>query len=392
MRPRHEVAHIIKGFNIAYRKEYSPSGYISKTMQALLNCRTAQMGGHVDVCTNCKHTRISYNSCRNRHCTKCQTTNKERWIEHHSDRLLGVKYFHVVFTLPHDLNGLCIRYPALMYNLLFESAWKTLDGFSQNKNHLGAAGGMTAILHTWGQQLMLHPHIHCIVPGGGIEENGNWKNTKSQGKYLFPVKEIKKVYRAKFVAGLRKLVKQGKINDPGKKLMDELFKKDWVVYAKRPFNNSKGVMEYIGRYSHKIAISNHRILNITQEEVSFSYKDYRAGGKKKTMTLKGEEFLRRFALHILPKAFVKIRHFGIMSSRQTNRLHAVKCLMQGQPVTKREKKTKKNWKLVCKDKLNFDPDLCPCCKKGKMVTKEFLENQKRGPPEIFNWGKLQIGA
>lgn len=390
MRARHEVAHIIKGFNTAYQRENSPSGYVSKTMQALLNCRTSPMGGHVDVCTNCKHTRISYNSCRNRHCTKCQTTNKERWIEHHSERLLPVKYFHVVFTLPHELNGLCIRYPGLLYNLLFESAWQTLNGFSQNKNLLGAACGMTAILHTWGQQLMLHPHIHCIVPGGGIEENGNWKNTRSQGKYLFPVKAIKNVYRAKFASGFRKLVKQGKINDPGKKLMDDLFKKDWVVYAKRPFNNSKGVMEYIGRYSHKIAISNHRILNITDQDVSFSYKDYRAEGKKKIMTLKGEEFLRRFALHILPKAFVKIRHFGILSSRSVNRLHTVKCIMQGQPITKREKKPKKNWKQVCKDKLNFDPDLCPCCKKGKMVTKEFLEKPKRGPPEVFNWGKLQI--
>ena len=319
MRGRHEVAHIIGRFNTGFQREYAPSGYISKTLQALLNCRTAKMGGHVDVCTNCSHTRISYNSCRNRHCTKCQTTNKERWIEHHSEKLIPVKYFHVVFTLPHELNGLCIRYPGLMYNLLFESAWKTLDGFSQDKNHLGADSGMTAILHTWGQQLMFHPHIHCIVPGGGIEENGNWKNTKSQGKYLFPIKAVKNVYRAKFVAGIIKLVKQGKINDPGKKFMDELFKKDWVVYAKRPFNNSKGVMEYIGRYSHKIAISNHRILDITEKEVSFSYKDYRTEGMKKTMTLNGAEFLRRFALHILPKAFVKIRHFGILSSRQTNR-------------------------------------------------------------------------
>ena len=390
MRARHEVAHIIKRFNTAYQRDYSPSGYVSKTLQALLNCRTAQLGGHVDVCTNCRHTRISYNSCRNRHCTKCQTTNKERWIEHHSERLLPVKYFHVVFTLPHELNGLCIRYPELIYNLLFEVAWQTLSGFAQNKNHLGADAGMTAILHTWGQQLMLHPHIHCIVPGGGIAENGNWKNTKAKGNYLFPVKAVKKVYRAKFVAGIRKLVTQGKINDQDKSFMDALFTKDWVVYAKRPFNNSKGVMEYIGIYSHKIAISNHRILDVTENEVSFSYKDYRTEGKKKAMTLTGAEFLRRFTLHILPKAFVKIRHFGILSSRSVNRLHAAKCIMLGQEVTIRERKPKKNWKLVCTGKLNFDPDLCPCCKKGKMVTKEFLERPMRGPPEIFNWGKLQI--
>ncbi len=242
MRPRYEMAHIIEKFNASYQKEFSPTGYISKTLNALLNCRTAQMGGHVDVSTNCKHSRISYNSCRNRHCTTCQSTNRERWIEHHSAKLLPVKYFHVVFTLPHELNGLCIRYPQLMYNLLFETAWKTLDGFSQNKNHLGADSGMIAILHTWGQQLMLHPHIHCIVPGGGIEGNGKWKNTRSLGKYLFPIKEIKKVYRVKFVSALRKLVRQEKINDQGQNFMADLFKKECVVYAKRPFQSSKGVM------------------------------------------------------------------------------------------------------------------------------------------------------
>ena len=391
MRPRHEVAHIIEKFNNAYQKEFSPSGYISKTLNTLLNCRTAQLGGHVDVCTNCKHSRISYNSCRNRHCTKCQSTNRERWIEHHSEKLLPVKYFHVVFTLPHELNGLCIRYPKIMYNLLFESAWKTLDGFSQNENHLGANTGMIAILHTWGQQLMLHPHIHCIVPSGGIDENAKWKITRSKGNYLFPVKEIKKVYRAKFVAGFRKLMKQGLINDQGRKFTEDLFKKDWVVYAKRPFNNSKGVMEYIGRYSHKIAISNHRILTITDKEVSFSYKDYRDEGKKKVLIISGEEFLRRFALHVLPKAFVKIRHFGLFSARSADKLHVTKCLMQGKPATKREKPEKKNWKQVCKEKLNFDPDLCPCCKKGTMILKEYLEVPKRGPPEISSWGYLTAG-
>lgn len=392
MRPRHEVAHIIEQFNSAYQSMYWPSPYISKTMQALLDCRTEKLGGHIDVCTNCKHTRISYNSCRNRHCTKCQSTNRERWIEHHSKKLLPVKYFHVVFTLPHELNGLCIRYPQLLYNLLFEAAWKTIEGFSQNKDQLGADSGMISILHTWGQQLMLHPHIHCIVPSGGIDEYGDWKNTKSQGKYLFPVQQLKKVYRAKFVSGLRKLIRQGKVNDQGKKFMDDLFKKEWVAYSKRPFHNSKGVMEYIGRYTHKVAISNHRLLAVTDQEVSFSYKDYRSEGKKKILTLTGEEFLRRFALHILPKAFVKIRHFGIFSARAVNRLHVTKCRMLDQPVTQWVKPPKKDWKQVCKDKLNFDPDLCPCCKKGRMITKEHLAKPRRGPPAISNWDTLRMTA
>jgi hypothetical protein len=393
MRAQHEVAHIIKQFNSAYHAQHTPTPYISKTLQALLNCRTALMGGHVDVCDSCKHIRISYNSCRNRHCTKCQATNRERWIEHHSAKLLPAKYFHVVFTLPHELNGLCIRYPDLLYGLLFQTAWQTLDGFANNKNHLGAESGMISILHTWGQQLMLHPHIHCIVPGGGIDENGNWKHTKSTGKYLFPIKEMKKVYRAKFVAGLRKLINSGSINHPGQEIFDALFKKDWVVYAKRPFNNSKGVMEYIGRYSHKVAISNHRIMEITEREVSFSYKDYREKGKKKLLTLTGEEFLRRFALHILPRGFVKIRHFGIFSSRAADKLHATKCVLLGQQVTAREKAPKKNWKEVCRDKLNFDPDLCPCCKKGRMVTLELLPKVVRGPPGLSRWNnQLQVAV
>lgn len=392
MRPCHEVAHIIEQFNSTYHSLYCPSPYISKTMQALLDCRTDKLGGHIDVCTNCKHTRISYNSCRNRHCPKCQATNRERWIEHHSKKLLSVKYFHVVFTMPHQMNGLCIGYPQLLYNLLFEAAWKTMDGFFQNKDHLGADSGMISILHTWGQQLMLHPHLHCIVPGGGINQQGGWKNTKSQGNYLFPIQQVKKVFRAKFVCGLRKLIRQCKVNDQGKKFMDDLFKKEWVIYAKRPFHNSKGVMEYIGRYSHKVAISNHRILSISNQEVSFSYKDYRSEGNKKIMTLAGEEFLRRFALHILPKAFVKIRHFGILSARSVNRLHEIKCKMNGQEISERIKPEKKNWKQVCKDKLNFDPDLCPCCKKGQMITKENLVKPRRGPPPINKWDQFKMTA
>lgn len=393
MRPKHEVAEVIEKFNGSYEKLHKPTPYICKTFNALLKCRTASLGGHTDVCENCRHTRNSYNSCRNRHCPKCQATNRERWIEYHSEKLLPVKHFHVVFTLPHELNGYCIRYAKEMYGLLFQTVWKTIEGFAINKNHLGALSGMISILHTWGQQLMLHPHVHCIIPAGGINEQGLWQSTRGNGTYLFPIGELRKVFRAKYVAGIRRLVKQGLINDPGRKFLDDLFKKDWVVYAKKPFNNSKGVMEYIGRYSHKIAISNHRLISVDDKEVTFSYKDYRDDGKNKAMTLSGEEFLRRYALHVLPRSFVKIRHFGIFSSRNVEMLHAVKCKMLGQPPAPREKKPKKSWKVICREKLNFNPDLCPCCKKGRMIRIEVLKPVVRPPPVLQlnnDWSALNL--
>ncbi len=395
MRPKHEVAEIIKNFRITYERQFHPTPYISKTFRALLHCRTACLGGHTDVCDNCKHTRTSYNSCRNRHCPKCQAVNREAWIDHHSEKLLPVKHFHVVFTLPHELNGYCLRYPERMFALLFETAWRTIDGFASNKDHLGADTGMMSILHTWGQQLMLHPHVHCIIPAGGLNKQAQWQSTRGNGSWLFPVKEMKKVFRAKFVAGIRKLMKQGLINDPGKLFLNALFKKDWVVYAKKPFNNSKGVMEYIGRYSHKIAISNHRLVHIDENEITFLYKDYRQEGVKKHMTLTGEEFLRRFALHILPKSFVKIRHFGIYSSRSAEMLHAVKLKMTGRKPQAYKKKPKKNWKVICKEKLNFNPDLCPCCKKGKMVRVEVFTPLQRPPPSQLSnndWSKQALPA
>lgn len=377
MQPRHEVAEIIHTFKATYENQFKPTPYTLKTFNALLKCRTAAMGGHKDVCDNCKHTRNSYNSCRNRHCPKCQVTNREQWIEYHSEKLLPVKHFHVVFTLPHEFNGYCIRYPKLMYGLLFKTVWKTIEGFALNKNNLGALTGMISILHTWGQQLMLHPHVHCIIPAGGINDQGLWQSTKGNGYYLFDVDELKKVFRAKFVAGVRKLVKQKLINDPGRRLLDDLFKKDWVVYIKKPFKNSKGVMEYIGRYSHKIAISNHRLLKVDEKKVVFSYKDYRDGGLKKSMTLTGQEFLRRYTLHILPKSFVKIRHFGIFSSRSVQMLFAVKNRMTGKPAEPYQRKPKKTWQAICKEKLNFNPDLCPCCKKGRMIRMEVFKQPEQ---------------
>ncbi len=246
-----------------------------RTLSALRQCRTAALGGHVDACSECSHVRISYNSCRNRHCPKCQNLQREEWMLSRENELLPVPYFHVVFTLPDLLNPLALHQPARLYGLLFEAAWQTVKAFASDHRHLGAQAGMTAILHTWGQTLSLHPHLHCIVPGGGITGSGKWKLARSKGKFLFPVKAMSTVFRAKFVAGLRK-----SFTDLDPALCPALFGKPWVVYAKRPFSGPKQVIEYIGCYTHKVAISNHPLLSVEKEQITYSYKDYRQEGTK----------------------------------------------------------------------------------------------------------------
>lgn len=265
-----------------------------RTFSAIRRCRTAALGGHVDACDGCGNISISYNSCRNRHCPKCQGHKREEWTEKISQNLLPVPYFHVVFTLPDVLNSLAIYEPKAVYDALFAASWQTLNDFGGNK---GVQMGMISILHTWGQTLSLHPHVHCIVPGGGVNGAGEWQNIRCDGKFLFSVKAMSKVFRAKYVAILSQRLHLSK------ELRASMFAKSWVVYAKRPFGSPKSVVEYLGRYTHKIAISNHRIQAIDKQTVSFLYKDYKQNGQKKTMTLSHCEFVRRFSLHILPKRF-----------------------------------------------------------------------------------------
>ncbi len=268
------------------------------------------MGAHVDGCTSCGHLRISYNSCRNRHCPKCQGAAREKWIQARQEELLPVSYFHVVFTLPDALNQLCLHKPEILYGLLFTTAWSVLNSFGNDPKLLGARTGMISILHSWGQTMTLHPHLHCIVPGGGLTKQGKWKQAKSEGKYLFSVRAMSKVFRGRFIAALKEEL-PGQMD---KAFINQLYKHKWVVYAKRPFAGPQSVVEYLGRYTHKIAISNHRIKNYQEGKVTFGYKDYRHGSIKKEMTLEALEFIRRFSLHILPKNFVRIRHYGICSS------------------------------------------------------------------------------
>ena len=338
-----------------------PNTWKRRAMYALARCRTAAMGGHIDRCDNpkCNKIHISYNSCRNRHCPKCQGHLREQWVHAREADLLNVKYFHVVFTLPHHLNNLALERPTLIYDLLFKTTWSLIKDFGYNPKLLGAKMGMIAILHTWGQNLSLHPHLHCIVPAGGITKSGKWKLTRVKGKYLFPVSEMKKVFRARFVAALRKQVTLDK------NLSEKLFAKHWVIYCEQPFYGPKQVIEYLGRYTHKVAISNSRIISVNNGQVTFRAKDYRHKGKKVVLQLSEKEFIRRFTLHILPKGFTRIRHYGILSST---------C--------------KKDCKLLIDEQLGSIVlphiekkklfRICPYCNVGTLITISVFD--QRGPP------------
>jgi hypothetical protein len=372
-KPTYELATIIKNYKESFILKYPPLKYQLRVLKAIEYCRTAQLGGHIDKCNNCNQIRISYNSCRNRHCPKCQVTNKERWILEREKDLLPIKYFHVVFTIPQELNTYCLNYSKDLYNILFDASKETIECFAKDEKHLGAKIGMISLLHTWGQNLCLHPHVHMIVTGGGITNGGTWKKVKSNGDFLFPVKAMSIVYKNKFMQKLT-----GFLNSQKKPiditLRRSLYNKNWVVYAKKPFGGPKQVIEYLGRYSHKIAISNHRIKSIDKGIVSFAYKDYADNGKHKIMNLDANEFLRRFCLHILPPKFMKIRHYGILASRYKPLLRKYQFSIG----IRTTKSVKVNWKEIAKTKLGFDPDKCTCCKTGVMI--RILSFEANAPP------------
>jgi len=364
MRLQTEVGDILRGVG-GRMESIGLNSYQLRILSALGSCRTSALGGHVDACTECGTVRVSYNSCRNRHCPKCQGNRREEWIKARESELLPVPYFHLVFTLPQELNTLSLSHPTEAYGILFQSAWQTLRLFGDRKC---ITMGMICVLHTWGQNLSLHPHLHCIVPGGGMDKNGRWKRISVDGKFLFPVKALSKVFRAKYVALLRasSILSQDEI--------EPLFTKSWVVYAKRPFAHPSHVVEYLGRYTHKVAISNSRLISYENGMVRFSYKDYRQGGVRKEMELEDTEFVRRFALHILPAGFVRIRHYGILSS--TTKKVSIPAIREQLPD---EDLTFTDLRKV----RPFDPKICPCCGTPTMVTIETLP--VRGPPRTMEW-------
>jgi hypothetical protein len=340
-RPVLEVADILRaqGNRLLERYQSNFSYQQLKAFRAVSRCRTAALGGHLDVCLRCGYDAgISYNSCRNRNCPKCQAQARERWLEARQQELLDTGYFHVVFTVPHELNPLALTNPALFYDLLFSATAQTLLEVAANPEHLGAEIGFLSILHTWGQNLLLHPHIHCVIPAGGLApDHTRWIGT--QHRFLLPIPILRKVFRGKFTAGLKQLHRKGLLDCSGPaagfqhpkqfaRLLRTVHRQHWVVYVKQAMGGPAQVLRYLGRYTHRIAISNHRLLGFDGQRVTFRWKDYAHGSKLRIMTLDAAEFLRRFFLHVLPKGFVRIRHFGLLSNRfRTQRMMLARTLL-----------------------------------------------------------------
>lgn len=304
------------------------SGEQARILRAIAACRTAALGGHVQKCDHCQHQRIAYNSCRNRHCPKCQAAACAQWMADRAGELLPVEYFHVVFTLPDVLNALALANKRVLYGVLFEAVAQTLLQVAANPRHLGAKLGFIAILHTWGQNLCLHPHLHCLVPGGGLSADG-LRFVPCKSGFFLPVRVLSRVFRGKFIDLLKRRRGSGKLigledDRQFQRLLSAACRQEWVVYAKPPFAGPAQVLKYLSRYTHRIAISNRRLLSIDGQSVSFRYKDYAHGNRPRTMTLEGGEFLRRFLLHAVPQGFMRIRHFGFLANRARTQ-NLVRC-------------------------------------------------------------------
>jgi len=328
VRPLFEIADVIRRADarITSRHREGLTWPQLKVLNAILRCRTATLGGHRDQCTRCGYQTISYNSCRNRHCPKCQTNAREKWLTARQRELLPVDYYHLVFSVPHALVPLIWQNKKLLFRLLFEASAETLLEIAANPKHLGADVGFLSILHTWGQTLQRHPHIHCVVPGGGLSSDGQrW--IRSPPRFFLPVKVLSRVFRGKFVAGLKRAFHRRTLRFYGAclplaeeaafgRFLRMLFREDWVVYAKRPFGGPEHVLHYLARYTHRVAISNHRLVDLTDTHVTFRWKDYAHHNKRRTMTLTHEVFLRRFLEHVLPRGFPRIRYFGFLANRR----------------------------------------------------------------------------
>ncbi len=374
LRPeRWEVADIFREFGGSYRsKNPLPLTHL-KVMHAIEVCRTSYLGGHIEKCASCGHERHAYNSCRNRHCPKCQALKKAKWVEDRKAELLRVPYFHDVFTLPHEVNPIALCNKEVIYSMLFKTVSETLLAFG--RNNLGGAMGFIAILHTWEQRLLDHIHLHCVIPGGVLSlDKTKWIPTAEN--YLFNVEALSMVFRGKFIAYLQKAYAKGELEFLGdtakyataegfSDLIRRLRSKEWVVYSKKPFAGPEQVLEYLGRYTHRIAISNNRIVDVKDGKVTFTYRDRKNDNALRLKTLEAEEFIRRFLLHVLPAGFMKIRHFGFLSNRRKKEnVKLCRALLgDNAPEPKRQKKTAPELML---ELTGVDITRCPCCGKGTM--------------------------
>ncbi len=378
-----EVADIFRAFGPAYREAHELPLRHLRAMRAIEICRTAELSGHLDQCDHCGTVRISYNSCRNRHCPKCQCLEKERWLEAREKDLLPTAYFHVVFTHPEGLRPLALRNQKVVYSLLFKAVSETLSELARDSKHLGAEIGVMAILHTWSQTLIDHPHLHCLVTGGGLSLDGKrWLRSKKD--FFIPVKVLSSLFRGKFLDGLKRAYEAGELRFPGqieelkeasafKRFLTNLYHQAWVVYCKPPLKHPEKVVDYLGRYTHRVAPSNDRLVKLEGNEVTFRWRDSADHGKIKLLTLEALEFIRRFLLHILPSQFVKIRYYGILSHRsRKGKLLRCKRLL-GMLIPEQSKEVlKETWQDLLTRITGIDPRVCPYCGKGKMIQRETL--------------------
>lgn len=356
-RPRYDIGQILRDHLVEINNSKQFTSHHKRMLKAIAKCRTSDLGRHLAGCTSCGNVQFAYNSCRNRNCPKCQNSQREKWVQARASELLPVPYFHLVFTLPSELNDLCLHHPKTMYRLLFQASWYTVNKLGKDPKWLGAQMGMVSILHTWGSNLSLHPHLHCMVPAGGMDQHGRWKWTKSKGNYLFNRSVMGLVFRARYIKLLRLAIKNKKIPAPNNSIFKSLFSKEWITYAKRPFKNNQQILNYIGRYSHKIAITNYRITNVDKHSVSFHYKQYKKGGVRAEMKLSKQEFIRRFAMHIVPYKFVRIRHYGILSNRSKGK--ALAAILKSLGVEHQVKKSKPKLPPLPDDQRYL---FCPFCK------------------------------
>jgi hypothetical protein len=397
-RPKLEVADILRRYGETYRAEHEGSLSVAqrRVMQAITACRTAALGGHREQCDTCEHQRIAYNSCRNRHCPKCQSLARAAWIEQRQAQLLDCEYFHVVFTVPEEIASIAYQNKAVLYNILFAATSETLRAIAADPKHLGAEIGFFAVLHTWGQSLMHHPHLHCVVPGGGLSANGTRWIACRPGFFL-PVRVLSRFFRRRFLELLHQAHHRGELEffsalqglrdaKAFRAYLDPLRKKEWVVYAKAPFAGAQQVLDYVGRYTHRVAISNNRLLDIEDGHVTFRWKDYRDGDAQKTMSLAACEFIRRFLLHVLPPGLQRIRYYGWMGHRhREEKLALCRQHLQMDPKTQaaQDLEAPTDYRDRVQALTGVSLSQCPICRKGHMVTVERI-SRPASPPLILN--------
>ena len=377
MRTRFDIGEIIRCHGGEFLCKHNVVAPVRRAFTHIAQCRTSALGGHVAVCPECGDMHISYNSCRDRHCPKCQNKEREEWINCRREEIIPVKYFHVVFTLPACLHSVAMAHQAIFYDCMFKAAWATIKAFAENE---GLLTGMTSILHTWGSNLFYHPHIHCIVPGGGTDKHGVWHHLKGckHSDFLFPVAAMSTKFRGRFMSLLtRRLKEKGVVIDQS--IRKHCFAKAWVVNSKPPAKGVSQVLEYIGRYAYRVAITNSRILNVTESDISYDYKDYRRGGKHGVMTMGIDTFLNFLSQHILPDRFVRIRHYGFLSPCNREILRSIQLQLSVPPVPKVRKK--KSYLDICIEK-GWDIGICKDCNCQRIITR-IIKPAPRAPPSIL---------